>query len=142
MIELTIPGEGVGKQRPKVFPVKTKSGGFIRRGVTPQKTVNYETLIRELFAVKYPGFEPFTGPVWMMLYIYCGIPKSESMRRQQAMADGLIRPAKRPDVDNLIKSAADAMNGFAYRDDAQIVKVTAQKFYSRTPHVKIQLGAL
>ena len=41
-----------------------------------------------------------------------------------------IRPAKKPDADNIIKVVADSLNQVAYRDDADLVKVELEKFYS------------
>ena len=137
MIELLIPGEPVGKQRPKVFPVRTKTGLIIRRGVTPAKTVSYETLIRELFAVKYPGFRPLEGPLALTVEAFLGIPKSASRRKRAGMEAGEIIPEKRPDFDNLAKTAADALQGIAFRDDSQISDAVIRKRYSATPGMRI-----
>lgn len=37
------------------------------------------------------------------------------------------RPAKRGDLDNRIKVILDALNGVAYEDDKQIVKIIAER---------------
>lgn len=42
----------------------------------------------------------------------------------------LILPLKKPDMDNIVKVVADALNGVAYNDDTQIVLVSAKKAYS------------
>jgi Holliday junction resolvase RusA-like endonuclease len=141
MIELIIPGEPVGKQRPKVFPMRTRTGLIIRRGVTPEKTMNYETLIRQLFAVKYPGFEPLEGPLALTVEAFLLIPKSASRKKKAAMADGEIIPEKRPDFDNLAKIAADALQGFAYRNDSQIAEAVIRKRFSQVPRMKIGIRA-
>jgi Holliday junction resolvase RusA-like endonuclease len=104
---------------------------------TPEKTKNYETLIRELFAVKYTGFVPLAVPVRIRLNIYRGIPKSESRKRAEQMEATLIRPITKPDASNVLKAVEDALNGLAFRDDSQIVEVVAQKYYSRAPRVEI-----
>ena len=44
-----------------------------------------------------------------------------------------FRPAKRPDFDNIGKIIADALNGVAYRDDAQIVEAKLVKIYVDGP---------
>lgn len=127
----TIPGEPVAKARPRVT----------RAGITytPAKTVNYETLVKELFCVTYPDHAPVVVPVKMLLKAYFGIPASWSKKKQQAALYGRIRPTKKPDWDNLGKLVSDALNGLAYRDDAQIVEATAAKFYSDRPRVEIEI---
>ena len=49
------------------------------------------------------------------------------------------RPTKKPDIDNVIKIITDALNGIAYDDDAQIVSLSATKFYDENPHVDVRL---
>jgi len=44
---------------------------------------------------------------------------------------------KKPDADNIIKIIADALNGLAYKDDCQIVRLEFEKFYALTPRVEI-----
>jgi Holliday junction resolvase RusA-like endonuclease len=58
------------------------------------------------------------------------------------MIEGKIRPAKRPDIDNILKIVGDALKGLVYGDDGQIVKVNAEKFYSETPRLQIQISAI
>lgn len=40
--------------------------------------------------------------------------------------------AQRCDLDNLVKSCTDGMNGVCYRDDSQIVRIEAEKAIDRT----------
>jgi Holliday junction resolvase RusA-like endonuclease len=42
---------------------------------------------------------------------------------------GEVKPAKKPDADNVIKAFTDAMNGVVYKDDVQIVKGNFSKSY-------------
>ncbi|CZR99694.1 Endodeoxyribonuclease RusA [Clostridioides difficile] len=56
-----------------------------------------------------------------------------------AKVEGLIRPSKKPDLDNIIKSVADSLNGIAYKDDSQIVEVVSKKYYSDKPRVEVIL---
>ncbi len=142
MIELFIPGEPVGKQRARVFPVRTKTGFIVRRGVTPEKTANYEALIKQLFAVAYPGFIPLEGPLSLVIEACLLIPKSVSGKRQAAMEAGEILPEKRPDVDNIMKTAADALQGLAFRNDSQIADAQIKKRYSRTQGMRVRLESL
>lgn len=130
MIKLTIPGEPMGKARPRV----TKTG-FI---YTPKKTVNYETLIRELFIIKYPDFQPIEGPVRMSLLAWLKMPKA-SKRKTEAMESGEIRPTKKPDISNILKICEDALNSLAFFDDKQIVEVEVKKWFSSRPRIELKI---
>jgi len=55
------------------------------------------------------------------------------------MAIGEIIPTKKPDVDNLLKTVADALQGVAYLNDSQIADAQIKKRFSRTPSMKIKL---
>ena len=46
------------------------------------------------------------------------------------MLEGEILPLKKPDMDNIVKVVADALNGVAYQDDKQVILVSAKKAYS------------
>ena len=47
----------------------------------------------------------------------------------------LIRPAKKPDCDNIAKIILDSLNGIAYADDKQIISLSVEKYYGDTPKV-------
>ena len=50
-------------------------------------------------------------------------PKSISKKKRAEMLEGKIWPAKKPDSDNIAKVVLDALNGIAYHDDTQIIKL-------------------
>jgi Holliday junction resolvase RusA-like endonuclease len=129
MIRITIPGEPVAKARPRV----TKWGTY-----TPDKTKNYETLVKELFFIEH-GQILLDGPLDVEIKAFFKIPKSTSKKKRYEMVQGILRPIKKPDVDNVIKSITDALNDLAYLDDKQIVKVTTEKLYSEEPRVEVEI---
>ena len=45
------------------------------------------------------------------------------------------------DVDNFLKAVMDALNGICYRDDGQVVHISATKNYGE-PHILIELEEL
>jgi len=47
-----------------------------------------------------------------------------------------------PDLDNLVKSVLDAMSGIVFVDDAQVVSMTAQKYYGPAPLVVVTVAPL
>ena len=125
-ISLTIPGPPVGKQRARVC----RSG----HAFTPAKTVNYEALVKQTFAAKYPDFVPMPGPVRMILSIYL----MPSKKTQRKLKEGIrVYPTIKPDISNVLKSIEDALNGLTYVDDKQIISVYAEKKYSQRPCVEI-----
>ncbi len=137
-IKFTVLGEPQGKGRPKF----SRQGGFVKT-YTPDKTVLYENLIRTEYLRQCPGLRfADKEPLVMHIKAYYSISVSVSQKRQAAMESGLIRPVKKPDVDNIIKVVADSLNQVAYRDDADLVKVELEKFYSRQPRIEVEIRSL
>lgn len=133
-MKFTIPGEPVGKARPRVV----RNGNF-SRAYTPEKTVNYENLVKLEYQRQCGDAYIAEGGIHMTIIARFAIPNSASKRKAQAMLDGAIRPTKKPDCDNIVKIICDALNGIAYKDDAQIVSVSIEKRYSVMPHIEVAL---
>lgn len=72
---------------------------------------------------------PFGGPVEVELRAVFDIPQSWSQKKREAAILWELLPTKRPDIDNVVKAWTDGMNGVVFRDDAQIVQLTARKVY-------------
>lgn len=129
-MELIIPGDPMGKQRPKF-------NRWLKTARTPEKTVNYETYVKELYVNnRLPMLE---GYISADITAYYKIPKSTSNKKKLLMASNEILPDKKPDVDNIAKIICDSLNGIAYADDKQIVSLSIKKFYSEQPKVIVQL---
>lgn len=129
-LKFTVPGEPVGKGRPRF----TRSG----HTYTPQKTANYETLMRLAFQENFPDFAPWECPVEVYMTAYLSIPKSFSKKKHQQAVDQLIRPTRKPDTDNLAK-CKDALNGVAWKDDSQVVTEHVMKYYSDRPRLEVEI---
>lgn len=69
--------------------------------------------------------------------IYRQIPKSTSNVRRKRKNNKEIRPIVRPDIDNYTKSVLDALDGIIWKDDAQVVTLSANKYYSDDPRVEL-----
>ena len=106
---------------------------------TPTKTVNYETLVQELFAVQYRTHIPLESALVCDVRVFMGIPNSWSAKKKKLALESKIRPTHRKDWDNLGKTVCDALNGLAYRDDGQIVDGRVRKWYSDRPRVEIEI---
>ena len=48
-------------------------------------------------------------------------------------------PIVPPDLDKLVRSALDALTGVAYKDDSQVLDISAQKVYSATPGLDCEI---
>ncbi|HBQ85358.1 MAG TPA: RusA family crossover junction endodeoxyribonuclease [Syntrophomonas sp.] len=129
-MKLIIPGEPTGKARPRV----TKQG----IAYTPKKTVNYETLVQEIYAIEH-GNKRLEGEITARITAYFSIPKSASKKKKADMLSGQIRPTKKPDGDNLAKIILDSLNSIAYKDDSQVVELTVSKYYGDSPRVEVEL---
>lgn len=108
---------------------------------TPDKTVNYENLVRWEFVRQCRG-QKFPKDVALdaRIMAFCPIPKSISNKKRKLMIEGKIRPTKKPDNDNVCKAILDALNDIAYYDDSQVVDSMVRKFYSENPRVIVTLA--
>ena len=133
-IDLIIEGEPVGKGRPRV----TTRGKFAH-AYTPLKTKNYERMVMNSFLNKYTFNDQLSGPIEANIKGYFSIPKSTSKKVRNLMLSNKIHHTKKPDIDNIAKSVLDSLNGLAYEDDSQVVKLTGEKLYSDNPRVELYL---
>lgn len=117
-ITFTIPREPQGKARPRV--VRNKYTGKVSTYI-PDKTVAYEELVRlkytEATNHKFVNGESLE----IKISAYFKIPRGKSKKNKLDMQLHKILPTKKPDCDNISKIVCDALNGVAYKDDAQIV---------------------
>lgn len=134
-VKFEVLGVPVGKGRPRF----STQGGFVR-AITPEKTANYETLVRLSYQQKYAGcmFEKDI-PLRAIIRAFFPIPKSASKKKQEQMRDLRILHTKKPDADNIIKAVLDALNGVAYYDDSQVAEVMISKAYAEQPKVIIEV---
>lgn len=133
-----IPGKPQGKARARTFynPAAKKHVSH-----TPDNTILYENLIKDQFLNQADGFYLERGtPVALRIVARFLPPKSAAKKKQRQMLEGEILPLKKPDMDNIVKVVADALNGVAYHDDTQIVFVPAKKAYSAMEGLDITVG--
>lgn len=124
-VTFTVDGNPVAKGRPRF----AKRGKFVQT-YTPQKTKDYESLVMDAASTAMGVTEPLTTPIKVFIHIRMPVPKSASKKMRQDCLDGLLRPTKKPDWDNIAKAITDACNGIVYVDDCQIVDAHVTKRYS------------
>jgi Holliday junction resolvase RusA-like endonuclease len=86
--------------------------------------------------------EPIAGPVAVDITFMMEAPKSWPRWKREAAIAGSYRHVYRPDVDNLVKLAKDALNGILWVDDSQVCEINARKVYSETPRTWIVIHEL
>ena len=63
--------------------------------------------------------------------------------RPKSLSKNVTWHIKKPDLDNLVKSVKDAMNGIMYKDDAQVAEEIVEKRYcyvDESPCVVVHVG--
>ena len=132
MVTFKVDVDPVGKQRARY----ARRGNFVQT-YTPDKTRNYEALLKEAAIEAMGSSEPLETPVSLYLYIRVPIPKSFSKKKVQDCLNGSEQPMKKPDSSNVLKSVEDAMNGVVYKDDCQIINHHMTRVYSTLAGVDI-----
>jgi len=124
-VKFTVPGDPVAKGRPRVV---TNANGDTRT-YTPTKTVNAEARILQAWADA--GQPQIAGdvPIVIWVYFYLRKPKSAPKKR--------VYPHYKPDLDNLLKLVLDALTGWMWVDDKQIVNIATYKRYDVNPRIEI-----
>jgi len=117
MINITIPGQPVAKGRPRVT-----SKGF---SYTPEKTKGYENLVKMCW--RESGLASLGNkPLSVEIQLYFSVPKTKLPKYSKHGLKHIVKP----DLDNCAKTILDALNGLAYDDDSQVVKLIIEKQYS------------
>ena len=114
MITFTIPGQPRPKQRAR---------GGNGRHYTPEATRQWEETVGWYAnnAMSRGGHDILTVPLMLSVIFY---------REHERKAD----------LDNLVKSIQDGMNGIVYEDDKQVVVLNARVLYEQeTPRVEVEI---
>ena len=115
-----------------------------RRGTayTPAAARKYEAHGRLAAQLAMADRPPIASAAKLAVWIELPIPSSWSRRRQQAALSGDIRPTTRPDIDNYVKAALDAISGVVIADDSIITELAAQKRYGLDPKLVLTVARL
>ena len=136
-MQLKINIEPVAKGRPRF----TRNG----RTYTPQKTRDYERRVRGAFLEANKETMP-VYPRDVALEVEAvfakSVPKSYTKKIRELCLSGKMQPTVKADLDNYLKAVLDAINGLAFEDDAQIVRIKSEKIYAEEPYVEIKIRSL
>jgi len=117
MIVVEIPGKPVSWKRPG------------RRGSRYYDSqLNEKNLIRWHYKMAAEGILSLSEPLSVDIQYHISPPISLSLIKRLKLIGSFH--SKKPDVDNLTKIIFDALNGLAWKDDAQIAFLSASKIYA------------
>lgn len=109
------------------------------RMYTPTKTANFEQLVGFLARNEMVRNDVKCTPNAVFVSIVFNIKPAKSLTKKK-FAEELARGcAKKPDLDNLIKAILDGLNGVVFDDDAQVVRLVAEKRYSDCDSVVVEI---
>jgi Holliday junction resolvase RusA-like endonuclease len=126
-----VHGKPQGKERPRL----AKYGGVY----TPAKTKAYENFIKGCYIEQCGDVSFCDRPISLSVKAY--VPVLTKFRKGEKLAalEGKIKPAAKPDADNVLKAVLDALNGLAYDDDRYIYKLEIERVYSEEPRLEIEI---
>lgn len=116
MLTFTINGRPQPKQRPRTV----RSGGRVRT-YTPKKTLEAERRIRDVAVVTMAK------------------EKVKVTDKNVGIAITFYGARANADIDNLLKTVFDGLNGVVFADDKQVVQCSAEKKSDDTPRTVISV---
>lgn len=136
-VSFSVPGKPQGKARARTVKNRKTGNSF---SYTPEQTILYENQIKSMYIGQAKGYLFERGtPVAIRMTARFLPPASTSKKKQRQMLEGEILPQKKPDIDNIVKTVLDALNGVAYQDDTQVIQVSAVKVYSAVECVDVTI---
>lgn len=124
-----LAGVAIPKDRVRHRIVQPKGRKPFVQVYTPAETRKYEERIAAAAKAAWPG-EPSRRPIELQVTINVEIPEGWPKWKREAATRGEILPTGVPDVDNVVKSISDGMNGVVYADDGQVATIDAVKLYA------------
>lgn len=123
-LAFSIPGTPRGKARPRARGRVVWQGGQPRAVVNVHSDPRMEQLeaeILRLFRFRYPRHQPWTGAVLIRFTAVFETPEGWNRALKAAALAGELYSTRKPDKDNIEKLIVDALNGWAWVDDAQVM---------------------
>lgn len=132
-----VPGVPVAMQRNR--SARLMGGGTVN--YQPEKTRNFKSDVKQ-FASAVMGNEPPTDETCAidMLFVFQA-PKSLKARDRKLIESGelLVYDRINKDLDNLMKSVCDGLQGVVVRDDKQFVDATISKRIGNRPRTEVRI---
>lgn len=89
------------------------------------------------------GRPPLEGPLELSLLAVFAVPDGWSAKKRRDALAGIVPKLTRPDLDNSIRGAIDAIQSVVFHDDKQIVSYAAcSKIYGERPRLEIVVSPI
>ena len=118
------------KQRPRLG----KSG----KVYTPNSTKVFEEICRLSYGNRYYFDKEYIS---IKIVFKFKVPKSYSKKKYSEAIEGKIRPSTN-DIDNLLKSVLDGLNGKAWKDDRYIYSIEAEKIFADKDCIEVEIKSI
>lgn len=144
-IVFTVPGEVRGQGRPRTQIINSKDGKSYAHIYQTNKDIdakhNIQLYAKDALARKsYVMAGPDGMGISVMVKIFVKVPRSFSKKKTEAALAGEILPQRKPDLDNVLKSVLDAMNGVVYRDDKEVTKTAVARYYAESDYLAVKVS--
>lgn len=137
-MKFVIEGKPQGKARARTF-YNRRMGKM--QSITPETTRNYEDLVRWSYKAAGGGYYG-KGLFSVHIKAFFEIPASYTRKKRESALKGDLKPSVKPDIDNIIKTILDALNGVAYYDDSGVIALTAEKMYGEEARIEVEIGMI
>ena len=118
------------KQRPRL--------GKGAKVYTPNSTKVFEEICRLSYGNRYYFDKEYIS---IKIVFKFKVPKSYSKKKYSEAIEGKIRPSTN-DIDNLLKSVLDGLNGKAWKDDRYIYRIEAEKIFADKDCIEVEIESI
>lgn len=140
MISFTVPSVPIAQPRQRHSIRGSGASAFVHNYTPTKHKVNdFKAVVRLAFSEAYQG-PPLQGPLTLKVaFIF---PRTKAMIWKTRDMPR-VPHAKKPDLDNCLKSLKDALSKLAWNDDAQVNQLVAVKHIasgSEAAHVTVEIS--
>ena len=140
IISFTVHGKPEPAGSKRAFPFKKRDGSLgVSVSDANKNTKPWQAVVTATALDAMNGRELLRGPLSAMFKFYVSRPKSHygTGKNSEVLKPSAPKyPVTRPDALKLCRGAEDALTGFLYGDDSQIVREVIEKYYGQ-PRVEI-----